>query len=71
MLPNLFYVYFDDGKVNKVRWNNLNKWTWLILAKDRTNAMESSVTVYYFYKITYGENNFFQFSKSLPVEKGN
>ena len=33
--------------------------------------MESSVTVYYFYKITYGENNFFQFSKRLPVEKGN
>ena len=25
--------------------------------------MESSVTVYYFYKITYGENNFFQFLK--------
>ena len=33
--------------------------------------MESSVTVYYFYKITYGENNFFQFFKSLVVEKGN
>ena len=33
--------------------------------------MESSVTVYYFYKITYGENNFFQFSESLVVEKGN
>ena len=33
--------------------------------------MESSATVYYFYKITYSENNFFQFSKSFVVEKGN
>ena len=33
--------------------------------------MGSSVTVYYFYKITYSEHNFFQFSKSLVVEKGN
>ena len=33
--------------------------------------MESSVTVYYFSKIPYGENNFVQFSKSLRAKKGN